>query len=373
MRIGPLKDFWFLLLAAGAVACSSGGDFTVGPDDGDSGSGMQGSGASATGSGSGSGGATGSSSGSSSGEAGSGETGSGTGGDTDGSTGSSSSGTAGSTSGSGGQSTGSGSGGSGGMGGGGVPTVLLLVDGSSSMFDAMLWEPTYEVLMNPDTGVVAAFEDRVRFGFMSFHGNSTPTSEEDAACATLNSVEYAFDNRDAIDAVYGAILAARDLLVKWETPTGHVIRRAAMSLDADAGDKYILMITDGDPNTCRTLDPQCGQDVAIAAAQYAYGLGIRTLVVGVGDFADAATACDSYTRCGPGYLQDMANAGIGEPVAPQDPNYIYQPCAAANGNMLVANYADAGGTASFSLAATPEALDTELTRVLQAIVDGAVP
>ena len=41
--------------------------------------------------------------------------------------------------------------------------------------------------------------------------------------------------------------------------------------------------------------------------------------------------------------------------------------------MLVANYADAGGTASFSLAATPEALDTELTRVLQAIVDGAVP
>ena len=38
-----------------------------------------------------------------------------------------------------------------------VPTVLLLVDTSSSMFDqrAKLWDPLFNALMDPTTGVVA--------------------------------------------------------------------------------------------------------------------------------------------------------------------------------------------------------------------------
>lgn len=362
-------------LVAGVLgACSSGGDFTVesGSDANDAGTTSSGDGAT------GSGGTSSSASGSSnSTEASSGESNGNNG--AGGEAGESGAGAATSSGGSGASGASGRSGTSGGMGGAGeptpsgAPTVLLLLDGSSSMFEAMLWEPTYQGLMAPETGVIAAFQDRVRFGFMSFHGNASPTTDDDPACAMLYSSDFAFDNRDAIDAIYAPILASWEdasTTTKWETPTGHAVKLAAAALDmVDAdGPKYIVLLTDNAPNTCQTLDPQCGQDAAIAAVQQAYALGITTLAVGIGDFAASEASCSVSLRCGLDYLQDLANAGVGQPVAPQPENYQYQPCIANESGILVAEYGEAGGSAPFPTAASAEELRAAMTELLESIL-----
>jgi hypothetical protein len=365
-RIAVVAALWI-------VACSSGGDFTVADDDT---GGTESAAASGAGTTSGSGGSSGSGApgGSTSDSTGmaNGSTSTGSGGD-DGSSGS------GDVTGAGGADGGTGA--NGGTGGGpepsGTPTVLLLVDGSSSMFEAMNSDLAYEALMSPESGVVAEFETRVRFGFMAFHGTSTGTSETDPTCAMLASSDFALDNHAAIDEVYAADLASYVLGTKWETPTGHTVGRAATALDAFSaeppGRKYILLLTDGSPNTCVTFDPQCGQDVAIRAVQDAYALGIRTLVAGVGDFANDNLNCDGYARCGLDYVQDIANAGVGALVAPQHEYFRNLSCAAPAGYMLVADYGEPAGSAPFAAGTTADELAASLRELLERVVDGEVP
>src|SRR5690606_23607575 len=83
---------------------------------------------------------------------------------------------------------------------------------------------------------------------------------------------------------------------KGETPTGEAIRAVIPVLDSDRapGPKFLLLVTDGEPDTCATPDPQCGQDESIAAVQEAYEKNIKTFVVGVGEI-------------GLEHLQDLAN------------------------------------------------------------------
>src|SRR6188768_383231 len=62
-----------------------------------------------------------------------------------------------------------------------VPTVLLLVDTSGSMFQPrdQLWYPLYKALTDPTKGVIAMLQDKVRFGFTSYTATSAAT------CPTL--------------------------------------------------------------------------------------------------------------------------------------------------------------------------------------------
>jgi hypothetical protein len=216
-----------------------------------------------------------------------------------------------------------------------TPTVMLLVDTSSSMFEDLtmpVYPILHDALMSPADGVVKSKQGSIRFGFASYKGFQTD-SETDVACAAMETVAPALDNYTAIEDVYGAIASAGwDMKQKWETPTNHAINRAAAALLDDMPDvpsnKYILLVTDGNPNTCATIDPQCGQDLAIKAAQDAYENGIGLMVLGVGDIvANPNSGCDaSYIRCGLDHLQDMANAGVGAPV--HSPPYCDDPSAA---------------------------------------------
>jgi hypothetical protein len=114
-------------------------------------------------------------------------------------------------------------------------------------------------------------------------------------------------------------------VLKMDTPTGPAIEAVTDQLMAAEfdGPKYILLVTDGDPDTCAKPDPQCGQDESIAAVQRAYASGIGTFVVGIGDIlSTAASGCFSG-RCGTDHLQDLANAGQGLPVLHPGEQYGY--------------------------------------------------
>src|SRR6188768_1652389 len=216
-----------------------------------------------------------------------------------------------------------------------VATVSLLVDTSGSMFQqpAPFWTPLHDALMDPTNGVVKQLQASTRFGFTSYTGLGD--SYENATtfkCPILQSVPYALNNYAAIDKMYSGIKYNSEA---WETPTHAAIDAAAADLvkfkATPDGPKFILLVTDGNPDTCWAKNPQCGQDAAIKSAQAAFAQGITTFVLGIGSVLSTdpkAEGCQSG-RCGLDYLQDMANAGTGQPVEPYadtDQQYLYSAC-----------------------------------------------
>ena len=295
----------------------------------------------------------------------------------------------------------------GGTGGGGAPSgppiVQILVDNSASMYEprADLWDALYSALMDETDGVVGTYEDRVRIGLSSFRGpDNTSVPESDTSCAQIETVGAvspatvapALDNRSAIDAVYRALgeqgrgsMGNVDAgISSWETPTGHALKRVADTLAAvsanPAGRKYIFLLTDGNPNTCRVGDPQCGQDLAVKAAQDARVLGVTTLILGFGDVVGTNTGCvPTDMPCGERHLQDMANAGTAQPVETPPTQYWYQQCTLAETGGAVgvpqAAYvpAGSGGTAEFYSGMGRDALRAELVAMFDRVVAGSVP
>lgn len=259
-----------------------------------------------------------------------------------------------------------------------VPTVLLLVDNSSSMFQqngttVTAWGLLYDALMAND-GVVKPLASQIRFGFTSYKGFMA-SGEDDPACATMTPAtpSFALDNYAAINTVYSMLGSEDHNGAKWETPTGHaidVVTPALAAFTADPpGPKYILLVTDGNPNTCKTIDPQCGQDRTIAAVQAAKAQGIGTFVIGIGDIVtNPDSGCTAgKMRCGEDHLQDVANAGMGLPVQAPPDEYKYEGCIANEGGTLTATYAASGetpGTAEYFATNDPAELRESLSKVL---------
>ncbi len=183
-----------------------------------------------------------------------------------------------------------------------IPTLVLLVDQSGSMTaefgDSDRWNTVYDVLVGQD-GVVPQFQAGIRFGLSLYTSNEGDMGGE---CPILTEVPPAMDNLTAIQALLDANGPAGD------TPTGESLDVVAGDLAAldVVGQKYIVLATDGEPDTCAEPNPQNGQPQAIAAAEAAFAAGIQTFVISVGDEVSES------------HLQDMANAGRG--VQPGDPN-----------------------------------------------------
>jgi hypothetical protein len=269
----------------------------------------------------------------------------------------------------------------------GTPTVELLVDTSSSMFETepTSWSLLHDALMNPTNGVVHALEGKIRFGFSSYKGHKG-SSESDPACATMTDVAPALNNYAAIEATYqplgGNYSASNPTPERWETPTNYAITYASNLLLADTfdGPKYVLLATDGNPNTCVTLDPQCGQDRAIKAAQDAYAAGVGLLVLGVGDLVTQPNSgCfTEMDRCGLLHLQDLANAGVGTGVMPppgcDDPlsEYCLANYDACNLGAVSATYtSDAPNVGTpFAVDTTSASAASELITALSTLLDG---
>jgi hypothetical protein len=257
----------------------------------------------------------------------------------------------------------------------GTPTVLLLLDGSSSMFEPReeLWDMAFDVLMD-ENGPINQLKDEIRFGFSLYRGAFAIHQETDAACADISSVDFAFDNYDAIRALYETLDDDYDITVKWETPTGHAITRATKALldDSSDGPRYLVLITDGNPNTCATPDPQCGQDRAVYAVQEAWKQGIETFPIGLGDIISdpSSGGCEpTYQRCGPDHLQDIANAGQGQPVVEPPMQYQFSQCVMNETQGYLSSYSAEGGDAPAYSTTTPAEFASAISDVLETIVE----
>jgi von Willebrand factor type A domain len=184
------------------------------------------------------------------------------------------------------------------------PAVTLLVDQSGSMAfrypnsdsPETRWSLVRNALFDPQSGVVKTFEHSVRFGIAFFTSHNGFSG---GACPLLSEVSAATDNYDALRALYYRLQPDDD------TPTGAAIQKIVTELESPMvrGPQSIVVVTDGDADTCEVPDPQQGEPEALAATERAFAAGIEVSVLGISsDIAEQN-------------LQGLANAGKGRPIA----------------------------------------------------------
>jgi len=197
------------------------------------------------------------------------------------------------------------------------PTVMLVVDGSTSMLDPYgepalndagmpdpaappppnRWSSVREALVGAD-GVVPKLQGLVKFGLAVFGTNAT-------CPLPLGTINPDFNNAAAVTGglpndppgMFTPTGVALDMIVD-------VLPDPRMVLDGPPiGPQIILLATDGDPNSCGSggiFDiPVTDYAPSIAAANKAAAKGLKMYVISVG--RDAAVA----------HLQEMANIGQG--------------------------------------------------------------
>lgn len=178
-----------------------------------------------------------------------------------------------------------------------IPSIFVLVDRSGSMFDSMAWEPLKAGVLS----VVQQLQGQVRFGFSAFSGQGNG-----GTCPIFSATAPALNNYDAISAAYAPLGKLEN--PKGETPVGLALPLVEASLESPGndGDKYILFVTDGEPDFCDDGSAVCPVDSTISHLQMLKAKGITTIVFGLkstlSDISDAT-------------LQAFANAGAGQPVA----------------------------------------------------------
>ncbi|MEM9072617.1 MAG: vWA domain-containing protein [Myxococcota bacterium] len=185
-----------------------------------------------------------------------------------------------------------------------TPNVLLIVDQSGSMTAGFggsnRWDALRDSLLDQPEGLIFDLQDQVRFGLALFTAEAEGNSSGPpiGMCPMVELVDPAIRNYDAIRAVY----QPADPID--ETPTGDsidfILDALASIPDPSTDPTIFILATDGEPDRCEELNPQNGQEEALAAVERAYDMGIRTFIISVGE----GTISE-------GHLQDVANAGLG--------------------------------------------------------------
>jgi hypothetical protein len=157
--------------------------------------------------------------------------------------------------------------------------------------------------------------------------------------------------------VLGQAFDSTSPLSDGDTPTGEAVLEALDWLDEDAapGPRYLVLITDGEPDTCIEPDPQNGQEQALEAAGEAHERGIEMHVVGVSSDVGAS------------HLQQMANVAQGVRANAQwgqDPEAIEPIVAANQDDVLAGQIQGALGDVRTCTIALDEDVDLEGTFVV---------
>jgi hypothetical protein len=183
------------------------------------------------------------------------------------------------------------------------PSVTLLVDQSGSMRSGYpergsgesRWQIVRGALLDENTGVVHQLERAIQFGLTFYTSRNGYSS---GVCPLLSEVSSTTGNYEAIRALYDSTSPDDD------TPTGAAIAAVVAAIQAANrnGPEVILLVTDGEADTCDVPDPQMGQEAAVAAAQLAHAAGIDFYVLGISSDISSAN------------LQQLANAGQGKPL-----------------------------------------------------------
>jgi hypothetical protein len=219
------------------------------------------------------------------------------------------------------------------------------------------WQALSDALMDAQRSPVLSLENKVRWGFAAYTADGNDT--QGVACPILDQVPIRFGNYADIQAEYARLSTIGRPSFKAETPTGESLSAVADQLAAysEPGPKFIIVATDGEPDDCRVHDPQCGQDLAIAAAQRAYRNGIVSFVIGIGN------------EVGEAHLGDLANAGRGLPVTAPSGDFI-NVCLNGGYATQTATYAAAGqaaGNATYYRPADPAALEAAFLDIIQSV------
>jgi hypothetical protein len=187
-----------------------------------------------------------------------------------------------------------------------TPNVVLLIDQSGSMrcplelnracgeedeikpdqpqYDTTRWAQLRSALL-ADDGPIAQLQDQIAFG-LALYSYEGPGTEDPAACPVLTP------KPDPLAIETGGYerlkLALNSNEPKSETPTGDSVRAVAGALAALGGERpnYLVIATDGNPDTCKT--PNGAGDEAkalsIAEAKAAYAKGVTSFVIGISKF-----------------------------------------------------------------------------------------
>jgi hypothetical protein len=204
-----------------------------------------------------------------------------------------------------------------------IPTVYLLVDRSGSMFKCLSGSDTgravcpqpantaWTSLKEAVRMVVGTLEKDVRFGFTTIWGTD-PMYQ--GMCPSIqgmltDNVAPTLNNAAAIMTKYDSLQFPPESTqqgIKFESPTSQSLQAVGKALMAvtDPGEKYIIFITDGQPDYCDDSNSICAPDSVVAYIQANKTAGISTIVLGI------QTALFDLP---PGILQAYANAGAGEP------------------------------------------------------------
>jgi len=207
-----------------------------------------------------------------------------------------------------------------------IPTVTLLVDRSGSMFhclsgstgDALCADPkntAWATLKTAIETILTQLEGQVRFGFTTIWGTDPM---HNGMCPSLKGMQTdvvppALNNAAAIAKVYDGLPLppnSTEQGKKFESPASESIAVAAKALMADTttvGDKYIIFLTDGQPDYCDDSNSLCAPDSVVYQLQTAYAGGVKTIIFGIQT---------PLFDLGTGILQTFANAGAGEPTLP---------------------------------------------------------
>jgi len=217
-----------------------------------------------------------------------------------------------------------------------VPTVYVAVDRSGSMFDCLSTtnlvenscptqsDTSWVKLRDASLGVIQSLQAQVRFGFASLTGTDP---SHGGTCPIIDQIAPALNNYDAISTLYNSLPFQPDTNEqgkKFESPARQPLDMLGAQLLADTspGGKYILFVTDGQPDYCDDSNSLCAPDSVIGGLQALSTKGIRTIIIGLQS---------RLNNLPPGTLQAYANAGAGEPAmmplpAGGDLNIIWDQC-----------------------------------------------
>jgi hypothetical protein len=159
--------------------------------------------------------------------------------------------------------------------------------------------------------VVGTLEAQVQFGFTTVWGTdpmfqgTCPSIQgmlTDSVAPALNNAADIMTKYDALPFPPNSTQAG----IKFESPTSQSLQAVGTALMAinTPGDRYIIFITDGQPDYCDDSNSLCAPDSVTAYIQANKAAGITTIVLGL-----QTTLFD----LAPGILQAYANAGAGEP------------------------------------------------------------
>lgn len=251
-----------------------------------------------------------------------------------------------------------------------TPTVLVLVDRSSSMFNGDPASSYWETLKNAVLPVIEELQGDVRFGFAAYTGQNGGTCPDLSDLGTLSENNY-----EAIASYYNGLAAPQ---YKGETPTADAINEAKEILLADPspGDRFILLVTDGDPDFCDDVNKLCGADALIATLQMAAAEGVRTLVFGIDNPDITPEWFDYYAQAGwgeePNWPDGLEvgehNGKLNDQCNGQAPwAAIHDEHAKPGEHMPAGHYSPEGGTAKAFLNTDPAALATQIRTAVEGL------